>query len=134
MNLSGLAVKDVVDHYQDTPVHLVVIYDDLDLELGRLRIRKKGGHGGHKGVKSIIEHLDTNEFVRLKIGIGHPLVDAPKPESSERESVVDYVLQPFQSPEQDTVQSAINRAAEAVECIVSGHIDQAMNVYNRNVE
>ncbi|MBD3309280.1 aminoacyl-tRNA hydrolase, partial [candidate division KSB3 bacterium] len=90
MNRSGRAVKEVVAHYGEAPEQLLVIHDDLDLDLGRLRIRRQGGAGGHKGVQSIIDHVGTNAFIRLRLGIGRPSAEQP-PHQVHRD-VVDYVL------------------------------------------
>jgi PTH1 family peptidyl-tRNA hydrolase len=109
-----------------------VIYDDLDLALGRLRIRSRGGHGGHKGVKSLIEYLDTNEFIRIRIGIGRPQGEALQLAPSSREDIVDYVLQPFQHEEYTTVKEVMRQAVKAIELIIEGQMAMAMNLYNRS--
>ncbi|MBD3324087.1 aminoacyl-tRNA hydrolase, partial [candidate division KSB3 bacterium] len=111
------------------PEQLLVIHDDLDLDLGRLRIRRRGGAGGHKGVQSIIDHLGTNAFIRLRLGIGRP--SAEQTPHQVRRDVVDYVLQPFEPDEQTVVADVLKRAVEAIPLIVSDRISQAMNVYNR---
>lgn len=131
MNRSGLAVQELLGQYDLSPGHLVVIYDDLDLEAGSLRIRPHGGHGGHKGMKSIIEHLGNNEFIRVRIGIGRPQTGINPQVSFAREGVVDYVLQPFEDKEIPIINDALHRAADAVELILSGQLDMAMNQYNR---
>jgi PTH1 family peptidyl-tRNA hydrolase len=131
MNRSGIAVGEILARYQESFENLVVIYDDLDLEVGRLRIRKQGGHGGHKGVKSIIEYLETNEFVRIRMGIGRPdPTDIPEKKSLQ-ENVVDYVLQPFHQDEQPIINAVIKRAVEAIKLIVADRLNTAMNLYNR---
>ncbi|GAK50736.1 peptidyl-tRNA hydrolase [Candidatus Moduliflexus flocculans] len=121
MNLSGVAVEAVLRQYDESPAQMIVVYDDLDLAPGRLRIRTKGGHGGHKGVKSIIEHLSTQEFLRIRIGIGRP-----------QDDVVDYVLQPFLQEERPVIGEVMRQAIHAIELIVSGQIAMAMNLYNRS--
>ena len=133
MNLSGLAVAEILNKYHETPEHLIVIYDDLDLPLGTLRIRPRGGHGGHNGVKSVIENLDTNAFIRIRIGIGHPRSCAEKKVSDTqgREGVVDYVLQAFQQDEIEPLREVLQQAVEAIELIVTEQIEKAMNFYNR---
>jgi PTH1 family peptidyl-tRNA hydrolase len=131
MNRSGIAVQKVLHQYQESAENLVVIYDDLDLAIGRLRIRKRGGHGGHKGLKSIIEHLETNEFVRIRMGIGRPDPAQNLEEQSWREHVVEYVLQPFQQDEQPIINDALKRSIEAIKLIVADQPDTAMNIYNR---
>jgi PTH1 family peptidyl-tRNA hydrolase len=131
MNRSGIAVREVLHRYQETPENVVVIYDDLDLNVGRLRIRQQGGHGGHKGIKSIIEDLNTHEFVRIKIGIGRP-DSATIPEGeSVQEHIVEYVLQPFQQDEQPIITEVLKRCVEAIKLIIADQLDAAMNRYNR---
>lgn len=133
MNRSGLAVRELLSQYELSPDHLVVIYDDLDLEPGTLRIRPHGGHGGHKGLQSIIEHLGDHEFIRVRIGIGRPQAETDQQGSFAREGVVEYVLQPFSDEELLIIHDALNRAADAIELILSGQLDTAMNQYNRRV-
>lgn len=132
MNCSGLAVEEIMHTYDESPEHLIVIYDDLDLAPGRLRIRSRGGHGGHKGVKSLIEYLDTNEFIRIRIGIGRPQADTLQSAPLLREDIVDYVLQPFQHEEYTTVKEVMQEAVKAIELIVEGQVAMAMNLYNRS--
>ncbi len=133
MNLSGLAVEELLHKYAEAPEHLIVIYDDLDLPLGKLRIRPQGGHGGHKGVKSIIENLDTNTFIRIRIGIGHPCARTEQDSNDirGREDVVDYVLQAFQHDEIEALKEVLQQAVEAIELIVTGQLEKTMNLYNR---
>ena len=131
MNRSGLAVQFVMQEYAIAPQEIIVIYDDLDLEIGRLRIRKQGGHGGHKGVRSLIEHLDTRNFLRVRMGIGRPDSTFETREDSSRDQIVDYVLQPFSQEEQPVIDEALKRAGEAITLIVTDNVDSAMNVYNR---
>ena len=131
MNRSGIAVQRVLRQYTESPENLVVIYDDLDLEVGRLRIRKRGGPGGHKGLRSIIEHLGTYEFVRIRMGIGRPVPARNSEDQSRQEDVVEYVLQPFQQNEHPIINEAITRSIEALKLIVADQLDPAMNLYNR---
>ncbi|MDY0094058.1 MAG: aminoacyl-tRNA hydrolase [Candidatus Vecturithrix sp.] len=131
MNRSGLAVRELLDQYDLLPDHLIVIYDDLDLEPGSLRIRPHGGHGGHKGLQSVIEHLGHNDFIRVRIGIGRPQAQTDQQASFERGEVVDYVLQPFSDEELPIIHDALNRAADAIELVLNGQLDMAMNRYNR---
>jgi PTH1 family peptidyl-tRNA hydrolase len=146
MNLSGIAVQRVVEEYAIDIHDLTVIYDDLDLNVGRLRIRKKGGHGGHKGVRSIIEHLETPHFVRLRMGIGRPnatradeadgsFADMPSGDDlfvdvAAQQSIVEYVLQPFTQAEQPIIREAVERAVDAIGLIAADQVDAAMNLYN----
>jgi len=122
MNLSGQAVQRFVEEFNLTPADLIVVHDDIDLELGRIRIKKKGGDGGHKGIRSIIEHLGTGEFLRVKIGVGRP------PSSQE---VVDYVLSSFDPQEQEQFKEVLPKAIDAVKLLVLGEADKAMNIYNK---
>ena len=132
MNLSGLAVETVLRQYDESPARLIVIYDDLDLVPGRLRIRTRGGHGGHKGVKSIIEHLATQDFLRIRIGIGRPQNDTPDQTSESRDTVVDYVLQPFLQEERPIIGEVMRQTIHAIELIVTAQAAMAMNLYNRS--
>lgn len=134
MNRSGLAVQDTLQRDDASTDQLVVIYDDLDLDAGRLRIRQHGGHGGHgghKGLHSIIESLRTDKFVRVRVGIGHPHRKTDSSPLPAQDSVVDYVLQPFEADEQPKINEAIHRAADAIALIVDNRIETAMNTYNR---
>ncbi len=120
MNRSGLAVKELLERFGLRPSSLIVVYDDCDLPAGRIRIRKRGGSGGHRGVSSIIEELGTEEFTRLRMGIGRP----------EEGALRDYVLAPFKEEELEGVKRAIKRGAEAIKAIIVQGVDRAMNLYN----
>ncbi len=123
MNLSGEAVRELVNYYKIDPEdELLVIYDDISLEPGQLRIRKKGSAGGHNGIKNIISQLGTSEFKRIKIGVGE------KPKGWD---LAEYVLGHFSDGDRKLVDDAIKRGAKAVEMILEGDIDAAMNEYNR---
>lgn len=123
MNLSGEAVRQLVDYYKIDPEReLIVIYDDISLATGQLRIRKKGSAGGHKGIKSIISELGTQNFIRIKVGVGE------KPKNWD---LADHVLSRFPKTEQAQVEQAIEHSIDAVVKILSGDIDAAMNEYNR---
>lgn len=125
MNLSGESVREIVDFYKIDPTQeLIVIYDDVSLEPGQLRIRKKGSAGGHNGIKSIIQHLGTQEFLRIKVGVGE------KPEGYD---LADYVLGHFHGDEKITMINAFERAADAAKAILREGADSAMNEYNRKV-
>jgi PTH1 family peptidyl-tRNA hydrolase len=120
MNRSGSAVKRVMDKYSVPPEKIIVIYDDLDLETGKMKVRKKGSSGGHKGVESIIQSIGTNVFIRVKIGIGRdPFVP-----------VEDFVLSKFRKGEIPLIREAVAGAADAVESIMTEGVDKAMNRYN----
>ena len=123
MNLSGESLRECVNYYKlDPETQMIVIYDDIDLEPGQIRIRKKGSAGGHNGIKSIIAQLGTQNFYRIKVGVG------AKPKGWD---LADYVLGRFSSDERIAVDKAIEEAADAVEMILKDGIEAAMNHYNR---
>lgn len=122
MNLSGESVRELVDFYKVAPEEVIVIYDDISLEVGQLRIRKKGSAGGHNGIKSIIAHLGTDEFPRIKVGVGD------KPQGWD---LADYVLSRFKSEEQATIREALKNSSDACKAIITSGIDAAMNQYNK---
>lgn len=123
MNLSGESLRECVNYYKlDPETQMIVIYDDIDLEPGQIRIRKKGSAGGHNGIKSIIAQLGTQNFYRIKVGVG------AKPKGWD---LADYVLGRFSSDERIAVDKAICDAADAVEMILRDGIESAMNHYNR---
>ena len=122
MNLSGDSVREFINYYKmDPETELIVIYDDIDLEPGQIRIRKKGSAGGHNGMKSIISQIGTQNFYRVKVGVG------AKPAGWD---LADYVLGRFSTKEREEVDKAIEEAADAVEVILGEGIDAAMNKYN----
>ena len=125
MNLSGECVHAVLDFFKLTNKDIIVVYDDVSLEPGQLRLRKKGSAGGHNGIKSVIAHLGTDEFDRVKIGVG------AKPEGWD---LADYVLGRFPKDEEPLIREAICEAAKACEAIICDGMDSAMNVYNRKKE
>ena len=123
MNLSGGPVRDMVNFFKiDPEKELIVISDDIDLEPGQLRIRKQGSAGGHNGLKDIIQKLGTQNFVRIKIGVG------AKPQGWD---LADHVLSRFPDSERKLVDEAIREAADAVEKIIAQGPDAAINEYNR---
>lgn len=123
MNLSGESVRELVDYYKADPEQqLLVIYDDISLDVGQLRIRKKGSAGGHNGIKNIIAHLGTQVFPRIKVGVGE------KPKNYD---LADYVLGHFSKAEREQMEAGYERAAEAVRFILADEIDAAMNQYNK---
>ncbi|NMC27298.1 MAG: aminoacyl-tRNA hydrolase [Syntrophomonadaceae bacterium] len=120
MNLSGRAVQPLVHWHKLDLQDLIVVYDDMDLPLGRLRIRAGGGSGGHKGIKSIIERLGTSDFARIRLGIGWAV---------DRDAV-DWVLGRFGTEEEDEARHAVERAADALEKWVTAGLESTMNTYN----
>ncbi len=128
MNASGRAVGALLKKLDLTPDDLIVIHDDLDLATGRIRLRKGGSSGGHKGVQSIIDNINSPEFMRVRIGIGRP-VPADRLEERERD-VVNYVLSDFSDDERLVIDQEIPRVAQAVECLISDGLVTAMNRFN----
>ncbi|MDE7258159.1 MAG: aminoacyl-tRNA hydrolase [Lachnospiraceae bacterium] len=122
MNLSGESVREVIDFYKaDEKSELIVISDDISLDVGQIRIRKKGSAGGHNGLKNIILHLGHDEFQRVKMGVGQ------KPEGYD---LVDYVLGHFPKEEREIMDESAKRAADAIEVMIAEGADAAMNLYN----
>ncbi|MBB5325845.1 PTH1 family peptidyl-tRNA hydrolase [Anoxybacillus tepidamans] len=121
MNLSGECVRPLIDYYKIDIDDVVVIYDDLDLPVGKIRLRMKGSAGGHNGIKSLIQHLDTDQFKRIRLGIGRP---------QNGQKVTDYVLGRFTKEEEHDIQQAIMRATDACEKFVTSPFLQVMNEYN----
>ena len=128
MNLSGPSVKGLLERYELTPGRLIVVYDELDLPWGSLKIKPKGSAAGHKGAKSVIGSLGTSEFTRVRIGIdpvealGHPV---------DGES---FVLRPFKKSQTQEVDDIVTRAAEAVESIIAEGVEKSMTVFNRRAQ
>ena len=123
MNLSGESLRELVNYYKIDEEHeLLVIYDDISLDVGQLRIRKKGSAGGHNGIKNIIAHLGSQVFPRIKVGVG---------EKPAKYDLADYVLGHFSKGEAELMEEGYSHAVHAVELIVSGQINEAMNEYNR---
>lgn len=122
MNESGKAAAAIVRAVYAASADLIVIHDELDLPLGSLRVKSGGGHGGHNGLRSIIEHLGSSDFVRVRIGIGRPKTDR---------DAVDYVLSPFLAEEKQTLSDVMARVVEAVKTIVLEGPTRAMNMFNQ---
>ena len=126
MNLSGESVRELVDFYKiDPEEELIVIYDDISLEPGQLRIRPKGSAGGHNGIKNIIAHLGTQVFKRVKVGVGE------KPKGYD---LADYVLSRFPKDERVLMEEAFERAGEAAVCMLNDTMEHAMNQFNKKTE
>lgn len=120
MNRSGIAVKKISDKHAVPPEKIIVIHDDLDLPAGKLKIRKKGSSGGHKGIESVIQNLGTRDFMRVKIGVGRdPLIPAET-----------FVLSKFRRDEIPLIRDAVAQASRAVACIIAEGPDRAMNKFN----
>lgn len=123
MNLSGESVRELVNYYKvDPESELIVVYDDISLAPGQIRIRKKGSAGGHNGIKNIILHTGTEGFSRVKIGVGE------KPKGWD---LADYVLSTFPKEDREKVEEAMDHAVEAVRMMLDGETEAAMNRYNR---
>lgn len=121
VNLSGEAVAYLMSRYRLKPPDLLVIYDDMDLPLGKVRLRPRGSAGGHKGMMSIIERLGTEDFPRIRVGVGRP---------GEGQDDVEYVLGNFSPEEQRVVNDAVQRVSESVACLLREGIEVAMSRYN----
>ena len=121
MNVTGAPLQGLLREYQLTTDDLILEHDDLDLEPGRLRIKQAGGHGGHKGIKSVIEALGTAQFVRVKVGIGRP---APGQDAA------DYVLETVTKDEMEIIEPCLERAVDALEVLVHRGTEPAMNLFN----
>ena len=121
MNLSGESVRELIDYYKIEEDELIIIYDDINLEPGKLRIRAKGSAGGHNGMKSIISHLGTDAFPRIRIGVGE------KPKGYD---LADYVLGRFKPEELPLMREAVGNAAKAAELIMQESVEAAMNRFN----
>ena len=121
MNITGPPLNGLLRECSLTAGDLILVHDDLDLDLGRLRIKQAGGHGGHNGIKSVIDAIGTSQFVRVKIGIGRP---APRQDSA------DYVLQAFTREEREVLNPCLDRAVDALECLIHRGTAVAMNQFN----
>ena len=121
MNHSGQAVGCVCEQYQVQPTDCIVVHDDVDIPLGRLRMKRTGGSGGHRGLASIITALDSPDFIRVKVGIGRPAAGL---------DTADFVLQPFTQEEEAFILPAAQRAASVVELILTDGLERAMAVWN----
>lgn len=122
MNLSGEAVRDAADFYKIPPERIIVISDDISLDVGKMRIRRKGSDGGQNGLKNIIYHLKSNEFPRIRVGVGKK----PNPEYD----LADWVLSCFTKKEADEIKKCAENVIDAIEIIVAGDIDKAMSRHN----
>ena len=119
MNLSGESIREVINFYKISNEEVIVIYDDISLEVGRLRIREKGSHGGHNGIKSIIANLGTDVFPRIKIGVGAP-----------KGNLVSHVLGKFSDDEVEVLRETIKASSDALNIMVKSDTKEAMNRFN----
>jgi len=121
MNLSGEAVRDFMNFYKLSPENIIVIYDDLDIEPGIIKIRKKGGPGTHNGMKSVVSEIKTEDFARIRVGIGNP---------EYKNDLLNYILTRIPDEEYKVLEVSTKTAAEAVGEIIKSGLDSAMNKYN----
>lgn len=121
MNRSGECIQPFIDFYKIDLDNILVIYDDLDLPVGKIRLRQKGSHGGHNGLRSTINRLGTDKFKRLRVGIGRP---------ENRQPIVDYVLNKFSKEQNDAIHEGIDAAAKACEQWLKDDFQQVMNMFN----
>lgn len=121
MNNSGPPVRKLADYFKISKKNLIVIHDDIDLELGRIKIKEKGGHGGHNGIKSLVNAFEGDDFVRLRIGIGRPDIHM---------DVADYVLSCFNNKDKKIMEHIIKKAKDALVTILCDGIIDGMNKYN----
>lgn len=121
MNLSGESVVDICNYYNIDLENLIVIYDDIDLDVGKIRIRKKGSGGTHNGMRSIIKCLGSNEFPRVRVGISKP---------QNGQDLADFVLSRFSKDDEKLMQESYENAAKAIDCTIRENLDLAMNKYN----
>ena len=122
MNNSGAALKHYIDYFNIDISQILVVYDDADLPLGRIKFKSKGSSGGQKGIESIIYHLKNDQFLRLKIGIST---------TKNQQSLSSYVLSPFKNKETDIVESVIIESVEAIKFLINNDINETMNKYNK---
>lgn len=121
MNNSGESVKEICDFYKLDSKHIIVIYDDMCLDYGKMRIREKGSHGGHNGIRNIIDHLKCDDFMRIKIGVGIP---------NQGEDIINYVLSQIPKSKQEDVYKCIEKTYDCVELMTDNQVQKAMNLYN----
>lgn len=121
MNRSGLAVRYLVEHYGLKLSNVLVVHDDIDVDVGHIKIVRAGGAGGHRGVESIISHLGANRFNRIKIGIGRPLY---------HESIEEFVLSPLYAEQRSTIEEVLRIVVKAIQTFILDGVEVAMNSYN----
>ena len=131
MNLSGEAVQGVAHYFKIEPSDLLIVADDVNLPLGRLRVRKTGTEGGHNGLRSVALMLGTIDYPRLRVGVGRPRSPEGTPGDDSRRELADHVLSRFDEDEIPGIEAAIARAADAAEAFLTSDIDAVMNTFNR---
>ncbi|MEX2270502.1 MAG: aminoacyl-tRNA hydrolase [Vicinamibacterales bacterium] len=131
MNLSGEAVQALAHYFKIAPDDLLIVADDVNLPLGRLRVRKTGTEGGHNGLRSVAQMLGTIDYPRLRVGVGRPRSPEGTPGDDSRRELSDHVLSRFDADEIPGIEAAIARAADAAEAFLTSDIDAVMNTYNR---
>jgi PTH1 family peptidyl-tRNA hydrolase len=129
VNLSGEAVARLLEKFHSKPGDLVVIHDDLDLPVGRIRLRLGGKSGGHRGIRSTIDCIGSQDFNRVRIGISRPANSGSR--HGDEDEIVDYVLGDFPADEEDIIKTAVANVAEAVECLITDGLETAMNRFNK---
>jgi len=125
MNLSGESIGALLRFYKATPADLIVIFDDVDLELGRIRVKPCGGSGGHNGLKSVIQHVGSGDFVRVRMGVGR---------GDGRGDVMSHVLRKFTSGDRDSIENMVSKAVDSVYDILESGVDSAMNRFNASAQ
>jgi PTH1 family peptidyl-tRNA hydrolase len=121
MNRSGSVLNEVARYFQIDTSHLIVVHDDVDIEMGRIRIKQKGGHGGHNGIRSVIESLKSETFIRIRIGIGRPFL---------QKTMINHVLGNFHDDEKPQINTVIETASRSIKTILLKGLSQAMNQFN----
>jgi PTH1 family peptidyl-tRNA hydrolase len=121
MNRSGSVLNEVARYFQIDISHLIVVHDDVDIQMGKIKIKQKGGHGGHNGIRSVIESLGSDNFIRIRIGIGRPFL---------QKSMINHVLGNFHSDEEKQINMVIETASRSIKTILLKGISQAMNQFN----
>jgi PTH1 family peptidyl-tRNA hydrolase len=129
MNCSGISVNRLLNKYRISPDDIVVIHDDLDLPLARIRIRRGGGSGGHKGINSIMGELGSRDFTRIRFGIGRPLSGDGIALTDEAD-IIGFVLSDFTSDEQKGIETSIAQVSDAITCLISEGLEATMNRYH----
>ncbi len=125
MNLSGISISKIINFYKIDLQNIIVIYDDMDIDIGLIKLRKQGGPGTHNGMKSVVSQLNTNQFTRIRVGIGKP---------KYKNDMINYVLGNIPMEEWDKLDKATTLAAQATCEIIQNGIDSAMNKYNQNIQ